>query len=66
MIFDTSTVMSRTDKMPASCVVHLVFDQTIKATSKNNKVLHSRNEQLPKKHFWKVVTTIYTDLNHIF
>ena len=66
MIFYTSTVMSRTDKMLTWWVVHLFFDQTIKDISNMNIVFYSRHKNLPKKLFGKVMTKLYTDLNSIF
>ena len=66
MIFDTSTVMSRTDKMLTWWVVHSVFVQTVKDIANMNIVLDSRHKMLLKKLFGKVLTNLYTDLNSIF
>ena len=66
LTFDTSTVMSRTDKMHTWWVVHLVFVQTVKDIPNMNIVLDSRHKMLIKKLFGKVLTNLYTDLNSIF
>jgi hypothetical protein len=65
MIFYTSKVMSRTDKMITSWVVHLVFDKTIKDISNMNIIFYSRHKKLTKKLFGKVMTIQYPDLNSI-